>query len=151
MQGVTLDAGPRIVIPSAPPTYRKAITVTRPHPLLMFPAELRDLRELMRLTTKAMAALVGVSERGLVRWEAGERKPNRENAAALADLIAFTDSFVDELAEAHPAGSTITSCLVDDDVPAAATFRGERLPASWYRAAVGRASERTGARIDYAS
>jgi transcriptional regulator with XRE-family HTH domain len=116
----------------------------------MTPAELRCLREDLRLTVRAMSTAIGQTYQTVSRWESGERVPSRYSARALADLAAFTDAAVAELVEAHEPGSTIVTYLDDE------TFRKHvrtgvfRLSAAWHRGVAWRAAERIpGAAITY--
>lgn len=122
------------------------------HPLLMTTAELRCLRESLGMTVRDLALAIGWHERNVHRWESGDSAVTRAAADALNDLVAFTDRLVDQLAEAHPAGSTITvypdgKASLPDEL---AAYGDRRLSAAWYRAAAWRAADRTGARIAYA-
>jgi len=119
-------------------------------PSEMTPAELRCLREELRLTVRALSAAIGQTYQTVSRWESGERTPSRYSASALADLEAFTDAAVANLVEAHEPGSTIVTYLDDE------TFREHvdtgifTLSAAWHRGVAWRAAQRIpGAVITY--
>lgn len=120
------------------------------NPSEMTPAELRCLREELRLTIKALSTAIGQTYQTVTRWESGERALSRYSASALADLVALTDTAVADLVEAHEPGSTIVTYLDDE------TFREHVgaghfvLSAAWHRGVATRAAERIpGAVITY--
>ena len=51
------------------------------------PRECRDLREAMRLTTREIAARVGVSHSAFQNWAHGRKEPHPENKARLDELL----------------------------------------------------------------
>lgn len=121
------------------------------HPSEMTPAELRCLRESLGLTVRAMSAAVGQTYQTVTRWESGERRISPRSAAALADLVGYTDAFVDGLVRVHRAGRPLVTYLTDDDLRAHVDTGGRVLSAAWHRASAWRAAGRVpGARVVYA-
>lgn len=145
MRGMTLAARPAIVIATAVTAWKA--TVER-HPLIMTAAELRCLRERLGLSTRALAAAIGRSERNVARWENGQQRLARETADALVDLADYTDAAVDALVAAAP--DTI-SVYRNDAAFRAHEDTGDRvLSAAWHRMVAARAAERIpGAVITY--
>lgn len=138
MRGLTLAAGPAIVIPTAVTAWK-----ARPvkHPLLMTPAELWRLRKSLGLTTRALAAAIGRSERHVARWEKSDKhRISRDTADALIDLVAYTDAAVDALVEANP--TVITIYRNDEDFRANEDTGGRVLSAEWHLMVAGRAADR---------
>lgn len=137
MRGMTLAARPAIVIPTAVTAWK-----ARPvkHPLLMTAAELRCLRERLGLTTRALAAAIGRTERNVARWETGPQRISRETADALIDLVSYTDEAVDALAETQ--AETIMVYRTDEEFRAIEDTGKRVLSAAWHRMVAGRAAER---------
>lgn len=151
MRGLTLDAPPAIVIPSAPVAYRKGHTVER-HPLMMTAAELRCLRESLGLNVRDLAKAIGRTERNVYRWEAGEHSLARGTADALAALVAYTDAAVTALVEAYEPDAAITTYRTDEEFRAHVDTGILELSAQWHRAVVWRAAQQIpGATITYSS
>lgn len=119
------------------------------HPSEMTPAELRCLRESLSLTVRALSAAVGQSYQTITRWESGERAISQRSAAALADLVAYTDEAVETLVAIHSPGSVLTTFLADDEVREHVDTGGWVLSAAWHRMVAWRAAGRTGARVRY--
>lgn len=55
-----------------------------------FPVRLRRLRERRRISRRALAELCGLSKNSILRYERGERMPNLDDAAILADHFGVT-------------------------------------------------------------
>ena len=92
-------------------------------------AELRARRELLGLNAQETAALLGVDERVIRRWEQG--KPIPEGVVAeLAQLEQVQDDVIRELEDAGKDSGVITTYKGDGVVP----DRPE-LPARWHRVA----------------
>lgn len=120
------------------------------HPSEMTPAELRCLREELRLTVRALSTAIGQTYQTVTRWESGERAPSRYSASALADLEAFTDAAVDDLVETHGPGATIMTYLDDESFQEHVDTGVFVLSAAWHRGVAWRAAERIpGAVITY--
>jgi transcriptional regulator with XRE-family HTH domain len=120
------------------------------HPSEMTPAELRCLREELRLTVKALSAAIGQTYQTVTRWESGERVPSRYSSAALADLVTLTDSTVAALVAAHEPGATIVTYLDDASFQEHVDTGVFVLPASWHRGVAWRAAAQIpGATIAY--
>ena len=149
MRGMTLAARPAIVIPTVPAAYRKALVE---HPLLMNAFELRLLRvQHFGMGIKSYAKALGVSERGIVRWESGERAPSRANADALVSLIAYTDAAVAELVASCPPNCVLVTYRTDDEFREHERTGSWNLSAEWHNGVVWRAAQQIpGARIDEA-
>jgi len=109
-------------------------------PSEMTPAELRCLREELRLTVRALSAAIGQTYQTVSRWESGERTPSRYSASALADLAAFTDAAVADLVEAHEPGSTIVTYLDDETFREHVDTGAFVLSAAWHRGVAWRAA-----------
>lgn len=112
------------------------------HPSEMNPAELRCLREELRLTVRALSAAIGQSYQTISRWESGERTPSRYSASALADLAAYTDAAVADLVDTHEPGSTIVTYLDDEAFRSHVGTGVFVLSAAWHRGVATRAAER---------
>lgn len=59
-----------------------------------FAVRLKRLREEKGLSQKTIAELCGISESTFVRYERGERIPNLEHAALIAELLGVTIDFL---------------------------------------------------------
>lgn len=55
-----------------------------------FPERLRKLRKQRGISCKVLSELCGLSKNMIARYERGERKPNIENAAILAETFGVT-------------------------------------------------------------
>lgn len=120
------------------------------HPSEMTPAELRCLREELRLTVRALSTAIGQTYQTVTRWESGERAPSRYSASALADLEAFTDAAVDNLVETHGPGAVIVTYLDDQSFQERVDTGVFVLSAAWHRGVARRAAKRIpGAVITY--
>lgn len=120
------------------------------HPSEMTPAELRCLREELRLTVRALSTAIGQTYQTVTRWESGERAPSRYSASALADLEAFTDAAVDDLVETHGPGAVIVTYLDDQSFQDRVDTGVFVLSAAWHRGVAWRAAKRIpGAVITY--
>ncbi|WP_081883401.1 helix-turn-helix transcriptional regulator [Glycomyces tenuis] len=109
-------------------------------------AGLLCLRRSLGLTVTSLAAAIGVTRRTVTRWEAGE-PIYRLNAEALADLVAYTDQTVADLAAVHGPENPIVTYLTDESYRAS---RPERVvSAEWHQLVAWRAAEECGARIIY--
>ncbi|MEU5157282.1 helix-turn-helix transcriptional regulator [Glycomyces sp. NPDC021274] len=114
----------------------------------MTAAELRCLRELLGLSTRALAAAIGRSERNVARWENGQQRLARDTAEALAELADYTDAAVDALVAAAP--DTISVYRNDGEFRAHEDTGARVLSAAWHRMVAARAAERIpGAVITY--
>jgi len=118
---------------------------------IMTPAELRVVREWLGLTGEALGALIGVQDRTVRRWEAGQdRVPEgaRLDIERLEDMAAAAvGAVVDQLADAREV--RMLTYRTNDDFWA---HRPELAPhpASWHRAIAARvAQEVPGLAIDY--
>jgi hypothetical protein len=122
-----------------------------PHPVVMTPAEIWELRAHLGLTSKALGEAIGAHISGPLRWQDGGRRISREHADRLEALVAYTDRFVADLVATHPPGSTITVYRKDKDFREHIDTGPWVLTADWYRRAVRRAVEQIpGGRFDYA-
>lgn len=120
------------------------------NPSEMTPAELRCLREELRLTIKALSVAVGQTYQTVTRWESGERALSRYSAGALAALVTLTDTAVADLVQAHEPGSTIVTYLDDDSFREHVNTGVFLLPAAWHRGVAWRAARQVpGAVITY--
>lgn len=120
------------------------------NPSEMTPAELRCLREELRLTVRALSNAIGQTYKTIARWESGERAPSRYSANALADLAAFTDAAVADLVETHGPGSTIVTYLDDASFQEHVDIADFVLSAAWHRGVAWRAAQQIpGATITY--
>ncbi|HLU96552.1 MAG TPA: helix-turn-helix transcriptional regulator [Thermobifida alba] len=116
-------------------------------PSEMSPAHLLGLRRWLGLTVRAMAAAVGQSYQTVTRWESGERRLSEQSAAALRDLVAYTEETVEGLAAAAPA--KIVIYRTDAEFQANVDTGGRVLSAAWHQMVAVRAADRCGAEIVY--
>jgi transcriptional regulator with XRE-family HTH domain len=69
-----------------------------------FPGRLRELREQKGMSREELASQAGVSVRGLIKWELGEREPGWSNVLALAAALGVTtEAFHQPPAQREPA------------------------------------------------
>lgn len=117
----------------------------------MTAAELRVVREHLGLTGEALGLLIGVQDRTIRRWEAGQ-DPIPERARLDIEAV--------ESATAETIGALVQE-LTDDDEVVLLTYRSNAdfwaaeplklpFPASWHRAVAARVAEEVpGLSIDY--
>lgn len=118
----------------------------------MTPAELRCLREELRLTVRALSAAIGQTYQTISRWESGKRAPSRYSANALVDLATFTEAAVADMVKTHEPGSTIVTYLDDETFQEHVDIGTFVLPAAWHRGVAWRAARQIpGATITYQS
>ena len=87
-----------------------------------FGEHLKEIRVSRNLTQKQLAMMVGSTERGIQRYESGERKPNFDTATKVAD---FFDVTVDYLLGNSDVRNPKTTIPTDDDIKFA-LFGGEK-------------------------
>jgi transcriptional regulator with XRE-family HTH domain len=61
---------------------------------MRFPQRLRELREQKRISRRVLAELCGLSKNMVSRYERGERIPNLDEAAKLADFFGVTIDYL---------------------------------------------------------
>lgn len=59
-----------------------------------FGEHLREIRISKNLTQKQLATLVGSTERGIQRYESGERKPNFDAIIALCNVLEVSADYL---------------------------------------------------------
>lgn len=80
-----------------------------------FAAALKAMREASGTSQYRLAARLGVDHSSISRWESGDRRPTRENVAAICDALDATPDERTALLE--------SAGFADDVPPDVATFR----------------------------
>ncbi len=62
--------------------------------MLNFGEHLKEIRLSKNLTQKQLATLIGSTERGIQRYEAGERKPNFDAIIALCNALEISADYL---------------------------------------------------------
>lgn len=121
----------------------------------MTPAELRVFTERLGLRQRDVARLLEVNERTVRSWMQGRDLIAAGIAGDIARMVAATDDFVDQVADAlgeqapGPDGCRWVTTYASDEAYLA-EHPDASMPASWHRAAMGRVMHRlAGVRVRY--
>ena len=116
----------------------------------MTPAEFRATCESIGLNVEATAAVLGVTDRSVRRWNNGTVPVNDGAAAALADVVERTDQIVQfEAARAREAGVVETYASDTDFRDAHLALALAGFDARWHRAAAFRIAHAAGVPMRY--
>lgn len=121
----------------------------------MTAAEFRIAREMLGVSGEWLAGRLGVADRQVRRWEAGNSPVPDGVAGEMVDLLdeqaAFVESIVSELREAGPDGDGQTWVTTyPSDAAYEAEHPGTPWPAGWHRTAMGLVADELGfVRVTY--
>lgn len=81
-----------------------------------FGRRLEGLKELAGLSWQEMAALLGVTDRAILMWRRGERKPSGANILAITEFARSIPGGIELLCQSDTGDLTLWACVGDAGV-----------------------------------
>lgn len=97
-------------------------------------AQFRAVRESLGVGGDWLGRVCGVAQSAVSQWESGSVGISAARAARLAELVAFTDQYVDQLVRFHREHPDLPLTTPGVRDASKVIFQGHELPGSWHRA-----------------